>query len=328
MRIFRHYANPPEEMRGAVVALGNFDGVHRGHQSVIAEAGSIARRLGVPSAVLTFEPHPVSVFRPRLPPFRLTPFRVKARHLEAHGVDALFVLHFDLEFSRKSAEDFVTEVLVDGLGARHVVVGYDFAFGHRRRGNAEFLKRRASAQGFGFTRVEPVLDPAGEIYSSSKVREYLAAGQPSQAATLLGRSWEIEGRVERGDRRGHKLGFATANIRLVEFMHPATGVYAVRAGIDRGGDTIWHHGVANLGHRPTFGGDDLLFEVHLFDFAGELYGRHLRVALVEYLRSEKKFDGLESLRTQIAEDSQRARRILAERDAVEAAVSRSAGQQA
>ncbi len=328
MRVFRHYANLPEEMRGAVVALGNFDGVHRGHQSVIAEAGSIARRLGVPSAVLTFEPHPVSVFRPTLPPFRLTPFRVKARHLEAHGVDALFVLHFDLEFSKKSAEDFVTEVLVDGLGARHVVVGYDFAFGHRRRGNAEFLKRRASAQGFGFTRVEPVLDPAGEIYSSSKVREYLAAGQPSQAATLLGRSWEIEGRVERGDRRGHKLGFATANIRLVEFMHPATGVYAVRAGIDRGGDTIWHHGVANLGHRPTFGGDDLLLEVHLFDFAGELYGRHLRVALVEYLRSEKKFDGLESLRTQIAEDSQRARRILAERDAVEAAVSRSAGQQA
>jgi riboflavin kinase/FMN adenylyltransferase len=328
MRIFRHYANTPEEMRGAVVALGNFDGVHRGHQSVIAEAGSIARRLGVSSAVLTFEPHPVSVFRPRLPPFRLTPFRVKARHLEAHGVDALFVLHFDLEFSRKSAEDFVTEVLVDGLGACHVVVGYDFAFGHRRRGNAEFLKRRASAQGFGFTRVEPVLDPAGEIYSSSKVREYLAAGQPSQAATLLGRSWEIEGRVERGDRRGHKLGFATANIRLVEFMHPAMGVYAVRAGIDRGGDTIWHHGVANLGHRPTFGGDDLLFEVHLFDFAGELYGRHLRVALVEYLRSEKKFDGLESLRTQIAKDSQRARRILAERDAVEGAVSRSAGQQA
>jgi len=328
MRVFRHYTNLPEEMRGAVVTLGNFDGVHRGHQSVIAEAGSIARRLGVPSAVLTFEPHPVSVFRPTLPPFRLTPFRVKARHLEAHGVDALFVLHFDLEFSRKSAEDFVTEVLVDGLGARHVVVGYDFAFGHRRRGNAEFLKRMASAQEFGFTRVEPVLDPAGEIYSSSKVREYLAAGQPSQAATLLGRSWEIEGRVERGDRRGHKLGFATANIRLVEFMHPATGVYAVRAGIDRGGDTIWHHGVANLGHRPTFGGDDLLLEAHLFDFAGELYGRHLRVALVEYLRSEKKFDGPESLRTQIAEDSQRARRILAERDAVEAAVSRSAGQQA
>ncbi|MCH7540396.1 MAG: bifunctional riboflavin kinase/FAD synthetase [Proteobacteria bacterium] len=328
MRIFLHYTNLPKEMLGAVVTLGNFDGVHRGHQSVIAEAGSIARRLGVPSAVLTFEPHPVRVFRPTLPPFRLTPFRVKARHLEAYGVDALFVLHFDLEFSKKSAEDFVTEVLVDGLGARHVVVGYDFAFGHRRRGNAEFLKRMASAQGFGFTRVEPVLDPAGEIYSSSKVREYLAAGQPSQAATLLGRSWEIEGRVERGDRRGHKLGFATANIRLVEFMHPATGVYAVRAGIDRGGDTIWRHGVANLGHRPTFGGDDLLLEVHLFDFAGELYGRHLRVALVEYLRSEKKFDGLESLRTQIAEDSQRARRILAERDAVEAAVSRSAGQQA
>jgi riboflavin kinase/FMN adenylyltransferase len=315
MRIFRHDRVGAGD-RGAVVAIGNFDGVHLGHQAVIGAAGTLARSLRAPHAVLTFEPHPRQVFRPQDPPFRLTPFRVKARRIEALGVDLLFTLHFDLAFAARSAEDFIDSVLIQGLGVRHVVVGYDFVFGHQRRGDPALLRERGAALGFGVSVIEPVAASGGAVYSSTRIREHLVAGRPGEAAALLGRPWEIDGRVERGDQRGRTIGFPTANLMLDDYLRPAAGVYAVRAGIEEGGRTVWHDAVANFGRRPTFGGSDLRLEVHLFDFAGDLYGRHLRVALIEHLRPEQKFPGIDALKAQIAADAARARAVLAAAPAV------------
>ena len=309
MRIFRHDKAAGAD-RGAVVALGNFDGVHPGHQRVIGETGRIARALGAPNAVLTFEPHPRSVFRAGDAPFRLTPFRVKSRRIEALGVDLLFTLHFDLAFAQRSAEAFIDDVLVKGLGVRHVVVGFDFVFGNKRRGTPALLQERGAALGFGVAIVDPVQTAGGAIYSSTRIREHLVAGRPREAAALLGRFWEIDGRVERGDLRGRTIGFPTANIFLKDYLRPAAGVYAVRAGIEEGGRTVWRDAVANFGTRPTFGGSDLRLEVHVFDFAGDLYGRHLRVALIDYLRPERKFSGIDALKAQIAADAARARELL------------------
>lgn len=311
MRIFRHPTELPAEARGAVVALGNFDGVHLGHQTVIGQALRIAAATGRPAGAMTFEPHPRLLFQPDQPPFRLTPFRIKARHIEALAVTFLFNQHFDATFARHSDEEFVKEVLVDGLGASHVVVGYDYVFGKGRKGNCVRLAEMAAKYGFGTTCVPAVLAPDGKVYSSTRVREHLVAGRPAEAARLLGRYWEIEGRVEHGDARGRTIGVPTANVPLGEYQRPRTGVYAVRAGIDQGGATVWHDGVANFGNRPTFGGGDVVLEAHLFDFAGDLYGRHVRVALIDYLRPEQTFSGLEALKAQIALDCQAARQALA-----------------
>lgn len=308
MHIFRHPSSLPPTARGAVVAIGNFDGIHLGHQAVIGIAGRLAGDAGAPQAVLTFEPHPRSVFQPGGPPFRLTPFRVKMQLLRRLGVEILFNLRFDLALASRSAEDFVRSVLVAGLGIRHAVVGYDFVFGNRRRGTARLLTEMGRELGFGVTTVEPV--QAGDaIYSSTRIRHLLEEGKPREAASLLGRPWEIDGRVERGDQRGRAIGFPTANLLLADYLRPAAGVYAVRAGIGRNG--AWHDAVANFGRRPTFGGTDLRLEVHLFDFAGDLYGQHLRVQLIDHIRPERKFSGLDSLKAQIAADAEQARAILA-----------------
>ena len=260
---------------------------------------------------MTFEPHPRSVFNPGQPTFRLTPFRIKARLIEALGLDYLVMQQFDLDFAAHTARNFVEEALVRGLGVAHVVVGYDYVFGRGRAGNVDLLKEMAAKFGFGLTSIAPVESADGIVYSSTRIRDALTAGRPREAASLLGRDWEIEGRVEHGDQRGRVMGFPTANIELAEYLHPATGVYAVRAGIDRGEATQWLPGVANFGRRPTFDEQDILLEVHLFDFDGDLYGRHLRVRLVDYLRGERKFTGLDSLKSQIEEDCQAARRSLA-----------------
>ncbi len=310
MRLFRHTADLTADAQGAVVALGNFDGVHRGHRTVIGTAQRIAREHGAPSAVMTFEPHPRSLFRPDEPPFRLTPFRVKARRIEALGVDLLVVCHFDDHFLHKTADAFIAEDLVGGLGVRHVVCGYDFLFGHMRAGDPALLRRAGAAHGFGVTEVGPVADPDGGVYSSTRVREALTAGRPREAAHILGTPWEIEGRVEPGDRRGRTIGFPTANVELGDYLRPAFGVYAVRAGVDRGLDTRWHDGVANLGRRPTVGGSVERLETHLFDFSGDLYGQHLRVQLIEFLRPEQKFASFEALKEQIVRDAGAARGAL------------------
>jgi riboflavin kinase/FMN adenylyltransferase len=312
MQIFRHYDDLPPEARGAVVAVGNFDGVHRGHQIVIAEAAAIARPLGVPLAVMAFEPHPRSFFRPEDPPFRLTPFRIRARLLEALDVDLHVVLTFDAGFAAQPAEAFIQDVLVRGLGARHVVVGYDFRFGHKRAGSAEMLMAHGRRAGFGVTTVTQVADEHGGAFSSSAARDLLRAGRPRAAAEVLGRPWEIEGRVETGDRRGRTLGYPTANVRLGEYLRPAFGVYAVRAAVDAGGPLAWHDGVANLGVRPMWRSPEPLLESHLFGFDGDLYGRHLRVQVVEYLRGEESFSSIGALKAQMDRDCGNARRALAE----------------
>ena len=308
MRIIRHWDEAAARL-GAVVALGNFDGVHLGHRAVMAAARAEADRLGAPAGVLTFEPHPRQLFRPDDPPFRLTPFRLKARLMEEMGLDLLYALPFDRPFSRLSADAFIADVLVGGFGVRHVVAGADFMFGHDRGGTMALLADRGAALGFGVTTASPVTAD-GAIVSSSRIRRLLEEGRPAEAGRLLGRPWEIEGRVEPGHRRGRTIGFPTANIALGECLRPAVGVYAVEAHLDQPGAPVWK-GVANFGRRPTVDGTSLWLEVHLFDYSGDLYGRHLRVALREYLRGERKFDGLAALTAQIAEDAVRARVLLA-----------------
>ena len=310
MRIFRHYTGLPEDARGAVAALGNFDGVHLGHQAVIGDAGRIARAMGAPHGVVTFEPHPRRLFRPDEPPFRLSSMRSKTRWIEPLGVDLLFILHFDREFAEKSAEAFVEETLVAGLGVRHIVVGADFRFGHQRCGSIDTLAGLGRRFGFGITTVPPVKADGVEI-SSTRIREDLRAGRPEAAAALLGHWWEVEGRVAPGEQRGRTIGFPTANLRLGDFLEPAAGVYAVRAALDEGDPAEWIGGVANFGRRPTVDGRQRLLEVHLFDFAGDLYGRHLRVQLLSFLRPERKFESLDALKAQIVRDGERARQILA-----------------
>ena len=316
MRIFRHFTGLKDEDRGAVVAIGNFDGVHRGHRAVVDTAGRIARETDTQQGVLTFEPHPRSVFQPDVAPFRLTPFRSKARQIEMLGAAILYVIHFDFEFSSHSAEEFVRLVLLEGIGVTHVVAGGDFVFGNRRRGTGALLRELGEKHDFGVTLIEPVAGQDGLAFSSTRIRELLTSERPGEAARILGRYWEIEGRVEAGDKRGREIGFPTANIALEDYLRPATGVYAVRAGLDEpasggGSETIWRDGVANLGRRPTFGGDDLILEVNIFDFDADIYGRHLRVSLIEHLRPEKRFDGIASLKAQIAEDAALARETLA-----------------
>ncbi|HIE20560.1 MAG TPA: bifunctional riboflavin kinase/FAD synthetase, partial [Rhodospirillales bacterium] len=295
---------------GAAVAIGNFDGVHPGHQTVIHEAGLIAGDMCRPWTVLTFEPHPRAFFTPDSEPFRLTPFRSKAQRIADLGADLLIVQRFDKAFSSLPAEDFVNTVLVDGLGAGHVVSGYDFVFGHKRGGNCELLLAMGAKKGFGFTAVNAQTDSSGEAYSSTRVRERLGDADPRGAAAILGRDFEIEGRVARGEARGKSIGFPTANIPLGAYLRPALGVYAVRTAIEQENGEIWLDGVANIGVRPTFGSDGVVLEVFLFDFDDDLYGKRLRVRLVDFLRPEKKFDGVDDLKAQIAQDSAKAQKIL------------------
>lgn len=307
MRLFRHPLDLPADARGAVVAVGNFDGVHRGHQAVIAEAGSIAHSRGAPWAILSFEPHPRTLFRPDQPPFRLTPFREKVRQIEALGPDLAIIVHFDEAFAAHDALTFVETIIVRDVGACHVVSGTDFRFGHDRSGDADLLAIMGRRFGFGASAVPPVLDPGGQPYSSTRVREALLSGEPRAAADLLGRPWEIEGRVEPGDQLGRELGFPTANMNLADYLRPKFGVYTVRAGIDRGPSTVWHEGIANLGRRPTVGGTVERLEVHLFDFDTEVYGHHLRVQLLDFLRAEIRFPDISALKTQISRDVAEAR---------------------
>ena len=302
---FDDWRGMPAAWQGGVVALGNFDGVHRGHQALLAEAGRHAKAAGVPLVALTFEPHPRGFFVPDTGPFRLTLPAAKVRLLAEYGAQAVLAQRFDAAFAALPADVFVADVLLKGLGARHVVCGYDFTFGTRRSGNVEKLREMGVARGFGVSIVEPVMRE-GEIYSSTRIREALRAGMVKEAAELLGHPWEIEGTVELGDQRGRTIGYPTANVALGEHLRPRFGVYAVRALVDG----KWRDAVANLGKRPTFGKLKENFEVHLFDFAGDLYGQTLRAALVDFIRPEMKFAGLDALKAQIAADGETARQLL------------------
>jgi riboflavin kinase/FMN adenylyltransferase len=311
MRIFRHFDDVPAGLKGSVVAIGNFDGVHRGHQALIEEAHKQARMMGVPVSVLAFEPHPQEYFRPGPVSIRLTPLRMKARLLAEEGVDAMFALPFDAGMAGRTAEQFVREILKDGLGASGVVVGPDFEFGKGRGGNLKSLRAMGAEQGFFVTGFDMVRSGAEKI-SSTRIRDLLAAARPEEAARLLGRFWAVEARVEHGDKRGRTMGFPTANMHLGHCFQPAFGVYAVRVIItDNEREVARRDGVANFGIRPMYETKVPLMEAHLFDFDGDLYGQHLQVELINYLRPEAKFDGLPALIAQIAKDAQMAKVILA-----------------
>ncbi len=302
MQIFRHYEHLPAAARGAAVAIGNFDGVHRGHQALIAHTKTLGDKLGV----LVFEPHPQEFFKPGGERFRLTPFRAKARLLEQFGADVLYALHFDAAMAALTAEDFIAKVLVEGLGVRHVVVGQDFQFGKGRGGNVDLLKARGKERGFAVSVFDPVGTADDPKISSTRIREALRDGKPDFAARLLGHWWTVEGRVQPGDQRGRTIGFPTANVSLEGYLEPALGVYAVR--VEVGGKS--HDGVANFGRRPTFDKKDVLLEVHLFDFADDIYGQQIVVSFVAYLRPEMKFSGLDALKAQIGADGKAALRLL------------------
>ncbi len=311
MRIFRHFDDVPAACRGAVAAIGNFDGVHRGHRALIAEAKAQADARGAPLAVLSFEPHPQEYFRPSPESFRLTPLRTKARLLADLGVDALFALTFDGDMARRSPDDFVQNVLVAGLGISGVVVGHDFEFGQKRAGNLTTLSDMGKTEGFTVTAFDTVTASGDEKISSTLIRQLLRQAKPEEAARLLGHAWAVEARVEHGDARGRKMGFPTANMHLGHCLAPAFGVYAVRVAILDGDRVVARHdGVANFGIRPMYQVQVPLLETHLFDFDGDLYGKYLSVELIRYIRPEAKFPSLDALIAQIAADAVKAREIL------------------
>lgn len=307
MIIINSHINCPSSAKNSVVALGNFDGVHIGHKAIIEKTLEIAKSKGIPSAVMSFEPHPVSFFKPDIKPFRITPLPRKQEILENMGVDILFALDFNLEFSNLSAADFVENILVSGLAVKHVVIGYDFIFGHKRSGNADFLKKSSEKHGFGFTQLEAIKND-GKIYSSTRIREFIRTGEIESAEELLGHSFIISGKVADGEKRGGKIGFHTANIPLGEYIRPAFGVYAARVKIED--EKNWRNAVINIGVKPTFGAKQETLEAHIFDFNSDIYGKTLAIKLIRYIRPEMKFNSMEELSMQIKKDSEKAKEIL------------------
>ncbi|MBV8687277.1 MAG: bifunctional riboflavin kinase/FAD synthetase [Alphaproteobacteria bacterium] len=293
----------PERLRGGIVALGNFDGFHKGHQAVVGRAVARARAEGRPALVATFDPHPVRFFRPAAPWFRLTTLDQRERLFAAAGADAMIVFRFDSALAATSAEDFVAERLIRLIGAAGVVTGEDFTFGRGRGGNVAVLARLGAAQGLATEAVAPV-EQDGEPVSSSRIRDALQAGDCETATALLTRPFAIEGVVEHGDKRGRTIGYPTANLGLGHYLRPRFGIYAVRGRLPDGHAV---EGAANLGIRPTFEPPKELLEPYFFDFAGDLYGQTLEVELISFLRPEAKFESLEALKAQMAEDCGEAR---------------------
>ena len=301
-----HDDAPAAALRGAVAAIGNFDGVHRGHRAVIDAAMACANALGAPAIAVTFEPHPRNVLRPSDPVFRLTDARSKLRLLATTGLTGALVLTFDRTFAAMSAEEFVTRILVGRLGIRGATIGFDFHFGHQRRGSPAFLAEQGKRHGFS-VETAPPLEDEGRPVSSSSIRAALADGRVVEAAELLGYPWFAAGAVRMGDQRGRDLGFPTANSALDPHCGLKHGIYAVRAGI---GGAI-RDGVASFGTRPTFDNGAPLLEVHLFDFAGDLYGAPIDVAFIGWIRPELKFDSVDALIARMNEDARLARGALA-----------------
>lgn len=297
----------PEHLRGSILALGNFDGFHLGHQAVVGRAVARGFHERRPVIVATFDPHPVRHFKPDVPPFKLTSLAQRERLFAHAGTDAMLVFRFDAELAATTAEDFVTQLLAVRIGAAGVVTGDDFTFGKGRGGNVEVLKEVGATVGIGAEAVAPVLLD-GERISSGRIREALAAGDPGTATHLLSRPFAVEGVVQRGDGRGHELGCPTANVTLGDYQRPAYGIYAVHVRLDDGSE---YPGVASFGVRPSFQPPVELLEANLFGFEGDLYGRTIEIALHFYIRPERKFDDLSVLAAQMQEDAVEARKLLA-----------------
>lgn len=298
----------PEALRGGVVAIGNFDGVHRGHRAVLDRALELAEARGVPALVLTFEPHPRSVFRPDTPVFRLTPAPLKARILEAIGFRSVIEYPFDREFSQRSAEEFVQSILIDWLHASAVVTGFDFHFGKGREGGPAFLMEAGKRHGFDVTLVDAFRDEGADVVSSSRIRSLLCEGDVAGAAGLLGYRFTVESEVIGGQKLGRTLGYPTANMALAPETELKAGIYAVRF---RRPDGSIRDGVASFGYRPTVTDNGAaLLETFVFDFSGDLYGEVCSVSFFGHLRDELKFDGLDPLVEQIKRDEEEARAML------------------
>lgn len=305
METYTHWQGLSQAARGASVAMGNFDGVHLGHQSVI----DLARGKG-PLGIVTFEPHPRQIFAPDAPAFRLMNPEARAHRMEKLGVERLFELPFNADLSGMTPEGFASNVLATGLGVAHVTVGADFRFGKGRTGTGDDLRDLGARLGFGVT-VAPLMQVAGLEISSTAIRNALAEGRPRDAAAMLGHWHRIEGAVLHGEKRGRDLGFPTANMSVAGLHLPKLGVYAVKVDVLTGQHAGSYHGAASLGVRPMFGENLPNLETYLFDFSGDLYGQHLSVALVDFLRPEMTFDGLPGLIAQMQADCARAREILA-----------------
>lgn len=310
MHIIRDYLFVNKGDRGASVAVGNFDGVHLGHQLVIDLARAQAVRLSAPLGVMTFEPHPRQYFAPKASPFRLMSAETRAHRLEKLGIDKLYELNFNASLSALTPEVFAREVIADGLGLRHLVVGADFRFGKGRAGTAADLKDFGRKMGFEVTIAELVADAGAEV-SSTAIREALTEGRPRDAARMLGHWHRIDGEVIRGDQRGRELGFPTANMSIAGLHKPRFGVYVVLVDVLTGPHAGSYGGAASMGVRPMFGENLPNLESFLFDFKGDIYGEHISVALIDYLRPEEVFDSLDGLVAQVNADCAQARRALA-----------------
>jgi riboflavin kinase/FMN adenylyltransferase len=307
MLLLRHLVRVGRRFPVPVLTLGNFDGVHVGHQEILQQLVLRARSLGGSAVVLTFQPHPTAVLAPARAPRLITDWRTRIDLIAAMGVDAIIVQRFTRAFAAISADEFVRRFLVDGLGVRAVVVGHRVSFGHNRSGGAETLRQFGARCGFDVEVIGPV-EVSGMLVSSSAVRQAIGEGDFGRGRVLLGRSFSVAGRVIHGHHRGHMLGFPTANLRIAQLVLPPDGVYAVRAlvkGVPR-------EGVANLGFNPTFQEHERSLEVHLFDLDENLYGQRIEVRFVRRLRGETKFPSVQALAEQIARDAAAARRVLAE----------------
>ena len=310
MRIVRDYSFVAPEDRGASAAIGNFDGVHLGHQSVIDMARTQAQAMGAPLGLVTFEPHPRQYFAPDAPAFRLMGREARANRLAKLGVARLYELNFNAALAGLSPRDFAKDVIADGLGLKHVVVGADFCFGKGRSGTAQDLQAFGAEMGFGVSIATLLAGSAGEV-SSTAIRTALAEGRPRDAAAMLGHWHRIEGEIIGGEQRGRQLGYPTANMSIDGLHPPRFGVYAVLIDILNGPHAGQYHGAASIGVRPMFNGEQPNLETFIFDFSGDLYGADASVALIEYLRPEARFDGLPALITQMDADCAKARSILA-----------------
>lgn len=311
MRWLDHRETVPDALRGAIIALGNFDGFHKGHQAVAGEAISWAHAEGRPSIIATFDPHPVRFFKPDVPPFRLTTLEQRQELYLAAGATAMLVFHFDSELAGTSAEDFITEILIDRFGAHGVVTGGDFTFGQGAKGNVELLRSFGGANGLQ-SRVVDVVEDDSETVSSSRIREALREGDPQLAAKLLTRPFAIRGIVEHGDKRGRELGYPTANLVIDNYLRPKYGIYAVTGRILSTGEML--EGAASVGIRPQFEPPKELLEPYFFDFSGDLYGQEIEVAFHHFLRGEAKFDSLDELTAQMEKDCAEAKRLLSARN--------------
>jgi len=308
MKVIDHFDRLEKADKGAVIALGNFDGLHRGHKVVINTAADIAKASGTTLAVALFRPHPSQFFDPNVTPFRLMSARVRARLLKEMGAQTLYEIPFDKTLTQMDDEQFVEIVLHNGLGVTHVVVGEDFRYGKKRCGDCETLKKHCAARGIGVTTIPEIsLHKSYGKYGSTEIRQALRDGDVFFAAHMLSRPWIVDGEIVHGDHLGRTLGFPTANLYFNDRIRPKAGIYAAQCRLD--GEDTWYYGVAYVGSRPTVDGKDHRLEMHIFDFDADIYGRIIEVSFRAYIREDIKFDGLDALTTQMKKDADGARAI-------------------